>query len=288
MKPSHRKAKSSSPPIETSTETSWWGRFLMSTASLAASSGSSPGRRTSSILYSWTERPPLRTFSTPASISSGSMADMKPTLPRFTPSRTRPGYILAALSIVPSPPSTKTRSGSTAPSGSPCGLTSATSTPPFSSAATSRPEWPSSTFGFATTATRRTSPMPSFSGTRHDPAHAPLIEDGRGTFKQPQRVLLVAGLAARNSRRREVYGAEAEVGEGGNHAEDRAGPNPRVAHNPAAPHEVGPGLELGLHEHDRLPQRWRRRDKRPQRDPERDKREVRDEQVGPEREVFAL
>src|SRR5918998_1999835 len=208
IKPSHLKAKSSSPPTLTSTETSWCGLFLMSTASLAASSGSPSGRPTSSIRYSWTESPPFRTFSTPFSISSGSIPDMKPTLPRFTPSRTRPGYILAALSIVPSPPSTNTRSGSTAPSGSPCGLTSATSTPPFSSAATSLSECPSSTLGFATTATRRTSPTPTCSGTRHDLPYASLVQRGRRPPDQPQRVLLVSGLPPGDGRGGEVHGPE--------------------------------------------------------------------------------
>ena len=63
---------------------------------------------------------------------------MKPTSPRFTPSSTRPGYILDARSIVPSPPSTKTRSMSAAPSGWSSPLTSEISTLCFSRTATSR------------------------------------------------------------------------------------------------------------------------------------------------------
>src|SRR5918998_1255984 len=259
----------------------------MSTASLAADSSSPPSRRTSSIRYSWTTRPPLRTFSTPASNSLGSMPDMNPTLPRFTPSRTRSGYILAALSMVPSPPSTKTRSGSTAPSGSPWGLTSATSTPPRSSAAPSRSECPSSTRGFATIATRLTRPAPIFSATCHDLPRARLVHRRPRAPDQVHRELLVAGLPPGNSRGRQVHGAKPEGSEQPHDVQDRGGPDRRVADEAAAAYQIRSRLELGLDEDERLPQRGRRGEQRPQRDPERDKREVGHQKIGGKGQILA-
>src|SRR5918998_2006908 len=194
IKPSHLNAKSSSPAMETSTEMSWWGRFLIRTASLAARCGPPSTPLTSSILYSWTSSPPPSTFATPVSISSGSIPDMNPTLPRLTPRRTRPGYILEARNIVPSPPRTKTRSRSEVPSGSLSGLTSAISTPPFFRAATSRSKYPSLTFGFATMPTLRIPPGSIRSATVCYLSYARLVEARPLTPDHVERVLSVPRL----------------------------------------------------------------------------------------------
>src|SRR5215210_1333961 len=257
MKPSHLKAKSSSPATRTSTEMSWCGRFLMSTASFAARRGSPPSTRTSSIRYSWTSSLPEKTFSTPDSISSGSIPDMKPTFPRFTPRSTCPGNILIALSIVPSPPRTKTRSGSVSPSGSLSGLTSEISTPRFSSAATSRSKYPSLTPGFATMPTQRTSPGSICSATPDDPLDVRFLQGARRAAHKVQGILPISGPAARDPRPRHADRAEPQGFEEAGHASNHRRVDLRVAHQPSATDQIGAYLELGLDEQDCLPKRGR-------------------------------
>src|ERR687897_612040 len=287
IKPSHLKAKSSSPPTRTSTEISWCGRFLMSTASFAARRATSLATWTSSIRYCCTSSPPPKTFSTPASTSSGSIPDIKPTFPSFTPSSTWRGNILVALSIVPPPPRTKTRSGSVFPSGSPAGLTSEISTPRFSSAATSRSRYPSLTPGFATMPTQRTSRGSMRSATPDDLRDPGFVQRRPRSTHEVKRVLPVASPPSRDRRPRETYRAEPQRLEGARDVPDHRRVNPWIAHQTAAADQLWSRLELGLDEHDRLAQRRRGGKEAPEGHSQGDEGEVGDEEVGEERQVLA-
>src|SRR5918993_5874454 len=287
IKPSHRKANNSSPPMETSTEISWLGRFLMSTASLAARPGSSLPTRTSSILYSWTSSPSPRNFSTPDSSSSGSIPDMNPTLPRFTPRRTRPGYILDARSIVPSPPSTKTRSMSVAPSGWSSPLTSEISTRFFSRTATSRSTYPSLTLGLATMPTLRIRAAFMVSPTADHLSNAHLVQGRLRSPQQVHRVLQIPRLPSCDGPPCRTDSTETEGTEVPGDAAYHGGVYLPVPYEAAASYGLGPRLELGLDEQDRLPQRGSGRENAFERDRERDKREVCHQQIGLERQIFS-
>src|ERR687889_295321 len=287
INPSQRKANNSSPPMETSTEISWLGRFLMSTASLAARPGSSLPTRTSSILYSWTSSPSPRTFSTPDSSSSGSIPDMKPTLPRFTPRRTRPWYILDARSIVPSPPSTKTRSISVAPSGWSSPLTSEISTPFFSRTDTSRSTYPSLTLGLATMPTLRIRAASRVSPTADHLSDSHLVQARLHSPEKVHRVLEIPRLPSCDGPPCHTNSTETERTEVPGDAAYHGGVHLPVFHHASASYRLGSRLELGLDQQDRLPKRGSGREYAFQRDRERDEREVSHQKVGLERQIFS-
>src|SRR5215211_417111 len=192
--------------------------------------------------------PPPSTFSTPASISSGSIPDMNPTFPRFIPRSTRPGYILEALSIVPSPTRTNTRSGSVSPSGSSDGLTSEISTALFSRAATSLSRYPSLTPGFATMPTLRTSIR---SATDYLPDER-LLKRRLFSTHQVKRVLSVPRPPSCNLRAGKASGPKSKGCEEPGDAQDHSLVDLGISHQPSAADEIWPRLELRFDEQNRL------------------------------------
>src|SRR4028119_2041487 len=238
---------------------------------------------------------------------------MKPTLPRLTPSSTCPGYIREALSIVPSPPSTKTRSrcpSTLSPVGS---VSCSTSTPRSPRISTNRSECPSSTFGFATIPTRRIvcgaplkpppqSPpgsafrstwsrhhVPALEGTQHYPLASratasaspprPRRPHARTPPPPPTAPPPRAPPPPRQRRARPPPGPEARTLERLRHSAEHRRSHRRFPHESAAPHVLWPGLELRFDEHHSLLDRGCRREKVAERDRERDKGQIRDEEI---------
>src|SRR5581483_8450832 len=293
MMPSHGWVPRSSPPTAHSSSTMRPITPLVTTASLTATNRSLP--HSSSIVgSSTTSYSPPKTRARPASSSAWSSEERKPTRPKLTPitGTPVPRKRVSARSMVPSPPSTTARS--TRPSPSPCseepcraassdGI--ASSTPAASATRCSRssavpiaPGWPC-----VTTAARAT-------GALADGIVDPAVELGGEVWSWSAHEVEEELAVALRSGKPGVYDAH-HLGRpcprGFRHAPEHLPVHLRVADD-ALGGLGAAGLELRLHEHQRLPAGRCEGEHGRQRHAHRDERDVADDEVGRERQRAEL
>src|SRR5918995_5317569 len=105
--------------------------------------------------------------------------------------------------------------------------------------------------------------------------------------EQVNRVLEITRLPSRDGPPSRPDGAETEGTEVSGDAAYHGGVHFSIPYDASASYRIGPRLELGLDEQDRLPQRGSGREDALQRDRERDKREVCHQQIGLERQILS-
>src|SRR2546421_1268746 len=271
--PSHGTVPRSSPPTAQPSSTIRPSVELVTTTSLTATCRP-PFRRTSRVGSSTAKYSPSNTRSRPRSRSPGEIEARKPTRPKFTPitGTPLPSSSASVRSIVPSPPSATTSSASRG--------SSTSCTPARSATARTR-----STASFTSTRPCVTTAAVLTSRERCiDPLFEVIGKRRVVGVREVEEELPVA-LGARKPGVYDSGGARPPGKRSGGDLAQHPGAHGRVADDAALADVAAPRLELGLHEHDRLPARRCELQRRRQRHPHGDERHVADDELRCERQL---
>src|SRR3989440_1505326 len=239
--PSQGTVPRSSPPTAHPSSTIRPSVELVTTTSLTATCRS-PFRLTSSVGSSTDTYSPLKTRSRSRSRFSGEIDARKPTRPKFTPitGTPLPSSSVSVRSIVPSPPSATTSSASRGSSTSSTPVRSATARTRSTASPTS---WrPCVTIAAVLTGRERcVDPLVEVIGKRRMVGLHEVEEE------------LPVALGARKPGVYDPGSARPPGKRRGGDLAQHPGAHGRVADDAALADVAAPRLELGLHEHDRLP-----------------------------------
>src|SRR5205085_111759 len=216
---------------------------------------------------------PAKTRARSSSSRSGAIEARKPTRPKLTPitGTPVPSRRASVRRIVPSPP---TATASCARSGSSTRSTPARSATDRTRSTASRTSMrPCATTAAVSTGECVLDSLVEVMGKRRLFGMLEVEEDLPVPLRPREPRVYDAAHAGSPRRRRP------------RHLADDAPPHLEVAHDASLPHVGAAGLELRLHEHDRLPSRLAEPQHRRQRKPHRDERDVADSELRREREL---